>query len=787
LAQGSAWGKEIWDLGDLPGQLCRCWCIAMGCIASAPTSVLDEVKLFQSLDHGDRVKTAKAMTEKTYEPGEVIIRQNEEGDSFFVLETGTVKVEVDGTKVAELGHHEYFGEVALLRDETRSATVTAITKVRLRTISRAQFDELKLKEKLRFPKRGAVGGRGGDGKAAKPPSSKTPKERELMANALKSNANLKAMFKLDEDEAKINQMIDVMWSEKVLKGKEIMTQGDLTADYFYIVMTGKFAVQQTPGTGAEKGISVVQVGEVGPGGSFGELALMYAARRAATVVAMEDSSVMIIDRFNFKDILQKSSTEDVEKYIGYLNKAEFLVSLKDEEKQLLARAVTEMTFKKDELILQEGEEGDCFYILIEGTVKCLISGNEVEELKAGSDKADKIPFFGEKALLNNETRKATVKVTSQSATALVVDRTSFDMLVGPLQALNARGKAGTQVVEKVTPGVPQKQFGLILRQNLKVLGLLGCGGFGTVDLVEHIKDQQTYALKGLSKGYVVKSGMQQSVMSEKNVQLQCNSDFIIQLFETYNGQQNLYLLLELALGGELYATYNRKGLWGQEKHAQFYVAGTTFAFEHLHAKKIIFRDLKPENLLLNEQGRVKLTDMGLAKVVVGKTYTTCGTPDYFAPELIASKGHTHAVDWWTLGILTFELLAGHPPFESATPMQIYQKVTRGIGKVKFPAKCKGHAESLIKGLCQEKPSDRLPMKRGEKGGETKAIKEHLWFTNADFNWEDMKSHKMKPPYVPVVKSKKDMANFCARKEDRPPQITYTDDKSGWDAGFATSK
>merc|ERR1711953_157122 len=102
--------------------------------------------------------------------------------------------------------------------------------------------------------------------------------------------------------------------------------------------------------------------------------------------------------------------------------------------------------------------------------------------------------------------------------------------------------------------------------------------------------------------------------------------------------------------------------------------------------------LKPENLLLNDGGMLKLTDMGLAKVVAGKTYTTCGTPDYFAPELIASKGHTNAVDWWTLGILTFELLSGHPPFESATPMQIYQKVTEGV-TVAFPDTSNAHGDA----------------------------------------------------------------------------------------------
>merc|ERR1719371_131018 len=114
---------------------------------------------------------------------------------------------------------------------------------------------------------------------------------------------------------------------------------------------------------------------------------------------------------------------------------------------------------------------------------------------------------------------------------------------------------------------------------------------------------------------------------------------------------------------------------------------------------------EPVSRLLNTKGQVKLTDMGLAKVVVGKTYTTCGTPDYFAPELIASTGHTRAVDWWTLGILTFELMAGHPPFESAYPMQIYSKVNKGISKVHFPTRCQNEVGDLIRNLLKNEPSE----------------------------------------------------------------------------------
>jgi len=189
--------------------------------------------------------------------------------------------------------------------------------------------------------------------------------------------------------------------------------------------------------------------------------------------------------------------------------------------------------------------------------------------------------------------------------------------------------------------------------------------------------------------------------------------------------------------------------------------------------------LKPENLLLTEAGNIKLTDMGLAKFVIGKTYTTCGTPDYFAPEIIASTGHTNAVDWWMLGILLFELLSGHPPFESAYPMQIYSKVMKGINKVPFPAKCQGNAEVLIKGLLKKEPSERLPMRPGG----TKNLKVTKWYN--DFDWTAMGEGKLEPPYKPVVKSKTDIANFSARKEDMPRHLEYKDDGSKWDVDFAT--
>merc|ERR1711953_1489593 len=161
----------------------------------------------------------------------------------------------------------------------------------------------------------------------------------------------------------------------------------------------------------------------------------------------------------------------------------------------------------------------------------------------GTGSEEKPRYFGEKALLTSEPRAATVVVVSR-ATCLTMDKGGFDMLLGPLEELRKRGKNGTTKVNKAgaSGGATGQRFGVIKRNQLKVLGLLGCGGFGAVEAVEHKETGEVYALKALSKGYVMKTGMQASVISEKNIQLMCASPFVVKLFETYNSEQTLYLL-----------------------------------------------------------------------------------------------------------------------------------------------------------------------------------------------------------------------------------------------------
>lgn len=266
-------------------------------------------------------------------------------------------------------------------------------------------------------------------------------------------------------------------------------------------------------------------------------------------------------------------------------------------------------------------------------------------------------------------------------------------------------------------------------------------------------------------------------MNEKGILRMTHSPFLVRLAATFNGDQHLYFLLEPAMGGELFTIYQRKNFYGSERHARFYVACVLRAFEHLHTRQIIYRDLKPENLLLDSKGYCKVTDFGLAKFVIGHTYTTCGTPDYFAPEMVLGLGHTSAVDWWTVGVLVYELMMSDTPFSAQDTIHIFRKVQRGIECVSFP----GNVDwaPLVKSLCKQEPSERLPMR---KGG-CKAIEEHAWFKNGGFDWAALDNRTMPAPYSPQVKSSTDLANFEANQEDAPPDLPYTNTGSGWDRDF----
>jgi len=185
--------------------------------------------------------------------------------------------------------------------------------------------------------------------------------------------------------------------------------------------------------------------------------------------------------------------------------------------------------------------------------------------------------------------------------------------------------------------------------------------------------------------------------------------------------------------------------------------------------------LKPENLLLDYNGYCKITDFGLPKFSIGSSFTVCGTPEYFAPEMVAACGHSFGADWWSLGILIFEFMTSDTPFSAADQLRIFHKVRHGISHVPFPSD--DPWTDLVRSLCQTEPSERLCMR---KNG-IKSLESHSWYV--DFNWQALDDRTMQPPFLPTVKSITDRRNFDVDEEDIPEQLDYIDPGTGWDREF----
>lgn len=261
-----------------------------------------------------------------------------------------------------------------------------------------------------------------------------------------------------------------------------------------------------------------------------------------------------------------------------------------------------------------------------------------------------------------------------------------------------------------------------------------------------------YALKMLNISQVVKLKQVDHVKNEKQCLYEAVNPFIVQLYWSYRDENYLYMLLEYVPGGELF-TYLRNAHKFENDKALFYATEITSALASLHEKDIIYRDMKPENVLIDTQGHVKLTDFGFAKKVKDRTWTLCGTPEYLAPEIIQSKGHGKAVDWWSLGILIYEMLAGFPPFFDENPFDIYRKILEG--RLEFPRHFETHARDLIRKLLVADRTRRLGCLR--KG--TKDVMEHKWFSSRGFTWDDVFKRKLRPPILPIVSHPGDHQNF----------------------------
>lgn len=736
-------------------------------------NALRGIPLLGKLKDKDLLMLGDTFELKEFKPNARIIKQGDKGNGFYIIHAGkakvTIKKGIDDQEVGELKTGDYLGERALLDGGggVRAATVTAIAATTCLYWSKEAFYKLFTKSQLniRFAKRVAISAENmGSAQSFSAPANAVRKKTSKQIDMIKEVMYANVLFRgLDEDHLK--KVIDEMYLVEFKPGQVPIKQGD-RGDRLYIVESGMFDIKVRDKDTKQEQIVTTR----GSATLFGELALMYNAPRAATVVASKLSKTWVVDRFTFRRVLKNVSTKQLTRYRDFLRKVDLLAPLTELERGKIAEAIEEVNVAKGTMIVEQGKVGHCMYIIGRGEVYCEKSGKEVARYKRGD-------YFGERALLKAEAdqKRGASVYAATNCKLLRLNRNAVMLLLGPVEEIMRGRVSGYDTkTTKTTATVPVKSSSVPLNlKEFKIIGTLGRGSFGHVRLVEG-PDGSTYALKAVSKVQVVQTGQKGHIISEKRVMEKFDHPFLLKLFGYYHDSKCLYFLLETCLGGELF-TVLRSKMFFEESIAKFYAATVTMAFEYMHSMDIIYRDLKPENLLLDSRGFLKVVDFGFAKEVHGRTHTLCGTPDYLAPEVITGKGHGKGVDWWTLGILIYEMLTGQTPFFDQDQMVMMEKIT--IGTIKFPSHTPRDAKSLVKKLLNSKPHKRLGV---VKGG-AKCIMAHDWFS--DFDFKKLYAQKLKPPIVPAIKDEHDLSNFddYGEEDEHIPTYTGPDD---WSQDFS---
>lgn len=313
---------------------------------------------------------------------------------------------------------------------------------------------------------------------------------------------------------------------------------------------------------------------------------------------------------------------------------------------------------------------------------------------------------------------------------------------------------------------PQRDAGLQL-EDFNCISVLGRGHFGKVLLAEYKKSGKLYAIKALKKGDVVTRDEVDSLVCEKRIFEVINAarhPFLVNLYGCFQTADHVCFVMAYSPGGDL-MTHIHTSIF-TEKQTLFYSSCVLLGLEFLHQNKIVYRDLKLDNLLMDADGYVRIADFGLCKEGMGhgdRTSTFCGTPEFLAPEVLTDNNYTRCVDWWGLGVLTYEMLVGESPFPGDDEEEVFDSIVND--DVRYPRFLSPDAVSLIQKLLQKNPEMRL----GAGEEDAAQIKKHKFFQTMD--WNALLSKKVKPPFLPVIKAPKDVSNFDEEFTSLKPILT----------------
>ncbi|XP_017044510.1 serine/threonine-protein kinase N isoform X5 [Drosophila ficusphila] len=318
-----------------------------------------------------------------------------------------------------------------------------------------------------------------------------------------------------------------------------------------------------------------------------------------------------------------------------------------------------------------------------------------------------------------------------------------------------------------TGRVGKQPAGMLSMDNFRLLSVLGRGHFGKVILSQLKSNNQYYAIKALKKGDIIARDEVESLLSEKRIFEVANAmrhPFLVNLYSCFQTDQHVCFVMEYAAGGDLMMHIHTDVFL--EPRAVFYAACVVLGLQYLHENKIIYRDLKLDNLLLDTDGYVKIADFGLCKEGMGfgdRTGTFCGTPEFLAPEVLTETSYTRAVDWWGLGVLIFEMLVGESPFPGDDEEEVFDSIVND--EVRYPRFLSLEAIAVMRRLLRKNPERRL----GSSERDAEDVKKQAFFRS--IVWDDLLLRKVKPPFVPTINHLEDVSNFDEEFTSEKAQLT----------------
>lgn len=665
----------------------------------------------------------------SFKKRQVIVREGDPGNSFYLIKKGKVTINMKGEIVGELQEGQFFGERALLYNTPHRSTAIAMTDVKCIVISRKSVNS-------------ALG---------------CKLQQVIYENSTKiAISKSKILSQLDRNQqAKISECLHIKVYEN---GETVIHQGEDKSNKLWMVIQGNLKVGDSIVGHTYECIGDYEMSE-GLHSVFSQKAVAEGECHIGELTKKEIEDCLGIPMLG---ILEFNIIIKAVKHVPIFS------TLSNEKVYSIASKVSLRNYDDQEVIFEQNTPGDLFFLIKYGKVQ-IVKDGVVLRIENKTD------YFGERSLLFDETRTASV-IAAGEVSCWVLKREDFLQILDPAMLKRLVGRINLQDAT-------------INLENLRVIKALGKGMFGKVFLVFDNKKQRLFALKTVDKKRIDAFGIHENLMLERKILLSLDHQMVLKLVKTFKDPERIYFLTEYVKGQDMFDVMRIYKNFS-EIDVKFYISCLCLVLEYLHQREIIYRDLKPENVVIDMEGYTKLVDFGTCKFLTERTYTIIGTPHYMAPEIILGHGYSHSADYWSLGVIMYELLYGGVPFgdHEDDPSKVYEAILSR--KLVFSSKriVSDACKSLVEQLLNRKSVLR-------NGGSIENLKMNEWLRGT--NWESYLNKEVEPPYVPQLpdiqeeiqqgfKRNETLDEFIRRNPDDDDGFIQPDevvDKPGWDAEF----